>query len=196
MKRKHIIASFTILFILITSFISNSRKNLAQDHTHMPESHGKKGDKIMKPQIPQPLKIEHEELHAELVKATKAGGKTGEAAKEVARILHPHFEKEEEFALPPLGLLPSLSEGKVTPEMEGVLAMTDTLKAEFHQMIQEHKTVVAALKNLIEAAEKEKKMEHARFAEKLILHAKTEEEVLYPTTLLIGEYIKLKLKKE
>lgn len=168
---------------------------MAQGHAHTSESHEIKGGKITKPQIPQPLKVEHEELHAELIKATKAGGKTGEAAKEVARILHPHFEKEEEFALPPLGLLSSLTEGKVTSEMEDILAMTDTLKAEFHQMLQEHKTIVAALKNLIDAAKEEKKTEYAQFAEKLILHAKTEEEVLYPTTLLIGEYLKLKLKK-
>ncbi len=80
--------------------------------------------------IPQPLKLEHEELHAELVKATKAGGKIGEAAKAVAKILHPHFVREEEYALPPLGLLPLLVDGKVTPEMGNVLMMTDRLKAE------------------------------------------------------------------
>lgn len=195
MKRKNRIASLAILFMLTIFFISNSSKNTAQGHAHTSESHEIKGGKIMKPQIPQPLKVEHEELHAELIKATKAGGETGKAAKEVARILHPHFEKEEEFALPPLGLLSSLTEGKVTSEMEDILAMTDTLKAEFHQMLQEHKTIVAALKNLIDAAKEEKKTEYAQFAEKLILHAKTEEEVLYPTTLLIGEYLKLKLKK-
>ena len=58
----------------------------------------------MKPKIPEPLKLEHEELHADLVRATKAGGKTGEAAKAVAQVLHDHFVKEEEFALPPIGL--------------------------------------------------------------------------------------------
>ncbi len=62
------------------------------------------------------MKLEHEELHAELVKATKAGGKIGEVAKAVARILHSHFVKEEEYVLPPLGLLPPLAEGKATPE--------------------------------------------------------------------------------
>ena len=35
--------------------------------------------------------------------------------------------------------------------------------------------------------------EVAAFAEKLMLHAQTEEEVSYPTAILIGEYIKLKL---
>jgi hypothetical protein len=32
-----------------------------------------------------------------------------------------------------------------------------------------------------------------RFAEKLKLHAQTEEEVSYPTALLIGDFIKLAL---
>jgi hypothetical protein len=35
--------------------------------------------------------------------------------------------------------------------------------------------------------------DHARFAEKLALHAKTEEDVLYPAAILVGEYLKLKL---
>lgn len=53
---------------------------------------------VMKPKIPRPLKLEHAELHAELVRATKAGGKTGEAAKAVAKVVHNHFVREEEFA--------------------------------------------------------------------------------------------------
>jgi len=129
-----------------------------------------------------------------LVKATQAGGKTGEAARAVAVLLHPHFE-EEEYAQLPLGLLPLLAEGTVTLEMEQVLALTDKLKADLPQMLQEHKAIVAALKTLVDAATKEGKPEHADFAEKLILHAQTEEEVLYPSAILVGEYLKLKFKK-
>lgn len=145
--------------------------------------------------ILQPMKVEHDELHEELVKATKESGKVGEAAKAVATVLHSHFVKEEEYALPPLGLLPLLAEGKITPEMKSVLTMTDKLKAELPQMLSEHKAIVAALKNLVEVAKKENKMEYARFAEKLILHARTEEDVSYPTAILIGEFVKLKLNK-
>jgi hypothetical protein len=36
---------------------------------------------------------------------------------------------------------------------------------------------------------------HAGFAEKLTLHAQTEEEVLYPAALLVGRYVKLSLRK-
>jgi iron-sulfur cluster repair protein YtfE (RIC family) len=147
----------------------------------------------MKVKIPEPLKLEHEELHAELVRATKTGGKTEQAAKNVAKILHDHFVKEEDFALPPLGLLPLLAQGKVDHKMRNILGMTDRLKAELPDMLREHKAVVMALKKLMTAAKKENKPEHAHFAEKLALHAKTEEDVLYPTAILIGEYIKLRL---
>ena len=131
-------------------------------------------------EIPRPLKLEHEELHAELASATKAGGQVGEAAKTVAKVLHEHFMKEEEFALPPLGLLASLARDEVAEDAKSVFSMTDRLKAELPKMLEEHKAVVIALENLKRAAKTENKPEHARFAEKLILHAQTEEEVLYP----------------
>ena len=148
----------------------------------------------MNPKIPESLKLEHEELHAELARATKAGGKTGEAAKAVAGVLHNHFLKEEEFALPPIGLLAALARGEVDEEMRGVLVMTERLKAELPEMLREHQAVVAALEQLTAAAKKEKLPEHARFAEKLMLHAKTEEDVHYPAAILVGEYLKLKLE--
>ncbi len=128
--------------------------------------------------IPQPMKIEHDELHAELVRATKEKGRIGAAAKNVAKVLHSHFVNEEAYAIPPLALLPSLASGTVSPEMTEVLAMTDKLKADLPTMLEEHKAIVAALKKLIAASKKEKKLKYVRFAEKLMLHARTEEE--YP----------------
>ncbi len=144
--------------------------------------------------IPESLTIEHEELHEELVKATKLPGKTGESARAVAKVLHPHFVKEEEYALPPIGLLRELAEGKIRPEMASVVAMTDRLKADLPHMLEEHKAIVQALEKLAESARLEKLDEVARFAKKLSLHARTEEEVLYPAALLVGEFLKLRLK--
>ena len=93
---------------------------------------------------------------------------------------------------PPLGLLRLISEGKAVPEMGDALKMTEKLKADLPHMLEEHKSIVAALKVLTEASRKEKKMEYVQFADKLILHAQNEEEILYPTALLIGEYVKLR----
>lgn len=145
--------------------------------------------------IPKPLKSEHDDLHAELARARDAGGRTGEAAKAVAETLHPHFVREEEIAMPPLSLLGALAEDRMSPEMSQVLAKTESLEAELPQMLQQHRDIVAALERLSRAAEDEDKPEIARFAEKLVLHAQTEEAVLYPAAILVGRYVKLKLGK-
>ena len=143
--------------------------------------------------IPVSLKVEHDELHAELVSLTKAPGRVGDAARNVATLLHPHFVKEEEYALPPLGLLATVAQGAVMPAMRAVFAMTDRLKRELPEMLAEHRVVVAAREKLAEAGKAEKRTDAERFAEKLRLHAETEEQVLYPAAILVGEYVKAHL---
>jgi len=147
---------------------------------------------MMEFKTPISLKKEHDELHDMLRKATQLSGKTGEAAKAVAELMHPHFLKEEEYALPPLGLLPQLSSGKLSEEMKQVLSMTDKLKTELPEMLIEHKQIVAALEVLVQHATAEHHPDVAEFAEKLMLHAQTEEEVSYPTAILIGEFLRVK----
>jgi hypothetical protein len=149
----------------------------------------------MIPKIPKALVAEHQVLHAELVKLTLQRGKVGEVARTIATLLHPHFVKEEEFALPPLGLLVEITEGRVGAEMKDVLPMTDKLRAELPQMLAEHKLVVGALRRLAAAAKQEKKPEAARFAEALRLHALSEEQILYPAALLVGECIRARMGK-
>lgn len=141
---------------------------------------------------PRSLTVEHKELHAELKSVISAGGATGEAARGVECALQQHFQREEEYALPPLGLLPALASGKVMPEMMEAAEMTSKLRADMGQMLQEHKEIAVALNVLTDAAKQESKDEVVRFAEKLMLHARMEEEVFYPTSILIGEYLKLK----
>lgn len=145
--------------------------------------------------IPEAMKAEHDELNETLSRATREQGELGVAAKAVAKALHPHFLKEEELALPPLGLLPRLARGEVTPEMAEVVPMTDRLETELGQMLAEHKVIVEALKTFAAAAERSSKPEFRAFAEKLIRHAKTEEEVTYPAAILVGRYLKLTLKR-
>ena len=157
---------------------------------------------------PYTLKVEHEELHGELKNAIASGGATGEAAKEVASVLHPHFVKEEEYAMPLLGLLYVLTKENtssrgsqrrqtepgllnIEPQVrEMAISMSDRLEEDLSNMLEEHKTIVATLDKLKAAAAAENKKEQAHFAEKLVLHAKTEEEVLYPAAILIGKYLK------
>lgn len=150
----------------------------------------------MKLEIPKPLQVEHEELHARLVEATRHPGAVGEAAREVARLLHPHFVREEEFALPPLALLEELARDGANREMAAVLPMTRRLKAGLPQMLAEHKQIVGALGKLRDAARTAGRTEVERFAEALVLHAQTEEQVMYPAAILAGELVALQLEEK
>lgn len=140
--------------------------------------------------IPASIRAEHEEIHSALVAATKAPGRVGAAAKELAAILHPHFVREEQIALPPLGLLQPLSRGEFTPEMRDVLPMTDSLRTELPRMLEEHKAIHAATERLGEVARAEKNAAVARLAKQLAMHARNEEDVFYPAAVLVGDLVR------
>jgi hypothetical protein len=144
-------------------------------------------------QIPIPLQQEHEALHEQLRAATQAGGEVGEAGKTVAQLMHPHFVKEDSIALPPLGLLAALARGEVTPEMAQVLVLTDQLEAELPAMLAEHGAIVQALGVLSDAARRAGRSDIVEFAEALTQHARTEEEVLYPAAVLVGQVVRQRL---
>ena len=144
-------------------------------------------------ELPTVLTMEHESMQNDLARASRAGGQTEKAAWQVTRVLFPHVYREEEFAIPPLLLIPRLARGEFTPDMESILSKTEVLKAELPHMLAEHKAIVAALRRLLQAATAEGHAGFADFAQKLILHAQMEEEVLYPASILVGEFVKLKL---
>jgi hypothetical protein len=144
------------------------------------------------PAIPSSIKAEHEKLHERLAGLLKSGGRTASAAADVEKSLQPHFVKEEQFALPPLGLLSGLASGKLPSDAASVIKMTDRLKAEMPQMLHEHKEIVVALENLRTAAQQEHRTDAVAFADDLIAHATQEEQILYPSAILVGEYLKLK----
>jgi hypothetical protein len=144
--------------------------------------------------VPLSLRREHEELHADLAEAGQVPGRIGEAAREVARIMHPHFLREDEYAIPPLSLLARLAKGQVAPDMAEVLPLVARLKEELPLMIEEHRAIMGAVRQLAIAAESENDEKHIRFAAELIVHAQLEEEVLYPAAILVGEYVKAKLQ--
>jgi hypothetical protein len=146
-------------------------------------------------QIPESLQIEHRAIHHALEEATRAPGAVGAAAKELAAVLGPHFKREDEIALPPLGLLAPLAAGKKPAGMEAALAMTDALRKELPRMLEEHKRIRNATEKLRVAAREAKASVHEQFAKDLALHAQTEEEVLYPAAILVGEVIRTRMAK-
>lgn len=144
-------------------------------------------------EIPSTIMYEHKILHAGLHKVIRSDGNIGKAAEDVLQIFHEHFDKEEKYVLPQLSLLSLLAEDKISSEMKEMIPLTERLKKELPEMLEEHKKISSALSNLIEVAKRENESEAIEFAEDLMRHAKTEEEILYPAAILIGEFLKLKL---
>lgn len=142
--------------------------------------------------IPSSIQAEHKELHERLAKAVAAGGRTGAAAKEVERLMASHFLKEEQYAMPQLGLLPDVAAGRLPADATRVVEMGERLKRDMPVMMREHKAIAAALQQMRKAAVDERKPEAAAFADALMAHARQEEQILYPSAILLGEYLKLK----
>ena len=120
-----------------------------------PEARAAETPKLTTLDIPRSIRAEHEEIHSTLVEATRAEGAVGEAARALAAVLDPHFVREEQIALPPLGLLSSLAAGASLSEavQSHALAMSDSLKAELPRMLQEHAGIRAAVGSLRAAAQ-------------------------------------------
>jgi iron-sulfur cluster repair protein YtfE (RIC family) len=145
-----------------------------------------------KVRIPESVQVEHAAIHSMLVEATRAPGRVGVAARALAEVLHPHFVREEEIALPPLGLLAALAAGErlEDADVSAVLAMTDALRSELPRMLEEHKGIRAAVDALRLAAREAQSPRYEQLADQLAVHAQNEEEVLYPAAILVGDLIR------
>jgi hypothetical protein len=140
--------------------------------------------------IPASIRAEHDEIHEELARATKLAGRTGLSARALAALLQPHFEREEQIALPPLSLLGPLARNERVATPAWLLPMTDSLRRELPRMLREHVAIRAATQKLATAAQIEGQTSVVRFAEKLAAHARTEEEVLYPAAVVVGDLVR------
>lgn len=142
--------------------------------------------------IPSSVQTEHTAIHAALERATRAPGPVGDAAKSLAAILHPHFVREEQIALPPLGALAPLARGEPVSARDraALLAMTDSLRTELPGMLAEHGKIHAAVERLLQAARAAGNHDAESLAEELSLHALNEEQVMYPAALLVGELLR------
>jgi hypothetical protein len=157
----------------------------AQHHEHSPAPRF---------QIPESMRAEHQSIHARLVRATEAPGEVGEAARRLAAVLHPHFLREEQIALPPLGLLEPLARGEFADSMLAVLPLTDSLRVELPRMLEEHVAIAAAARGLEEIARSAGNDEVESLAKALQLHARAEEEVSYPAAILVGAIVRSRMR--
>lgn len=141
------------------------------------------------PPIPLSIRLEHESLAGALEDATRQPGRIGEAARNLADRMRPHFAKEEELALPLLGVLPIVASGETPPDADRFVRLAAALDIELPTMLEEHQGIAAAAQALVVAARDGNRPDIAEFGEELIRHAGSEEEITYPAAVLVGRYL-------
>ena len=136
---------------------------------------------------PASMEAEHEEIWQLLTSVQRLSGKTGSIAEKLAADLKTHIDKEESLALPLLGILVDLANGKLANATAKRAAETYVkFKKEYPGMLYGHKELVKVLDRLKRTGAEEGHLTAVRFAEKLVKHSQEEEEVLYPAALLAG----------
>ncbi|MDW5563540.1 MAG: hypothetical protein SA339_09970 [Methanomassiliicoccus sp.] len=140
--------------------------------------------------IPRSLREEHAHIIEVMESASREGGTIGPAATAVLAVLRPHLEKEEQIALPPLGMLTLSSEG-TAQEVEETIALSQRFSDDLSRMLEEHVIIGEKLQVLSVEAENAARKEYATIARELDRHMRLEEEIIYPAALLIGSYLRL-----
>jgi hypothetical protein len=144
-------------------------------------------------EIPQSMKIEHEDTVAQLTALTRRKGQVGVVARKALVLFKKHIAAEEAYIMPPLTLLPDLADGKATPDMAWAVAMTDRVKANREEIFQQHADVTDAMNELLAAATKAHDKAAADFAQSAVGDSLNDVEIMEPTVVLIGEYLRSKL---
>ncbi len=145
---------------------------------------------------PASVNKDHQELQRLLVSVQHLSGKTGAVAEGLADPLQAHMEKEENLALPLLGILAELVEGKLTMGQAFRAArLYSKMKEEYPGMLRGHREIRKQLSRLKKIGADEGHLTAVRFAEALEQHSQQEEEVLYPAALLAGKLASATQKK-
>ena len=142
--------------------------------------------------VPSALQRDHDDARTEFVRATAEGGRIAKASKRVAKLCLPHFEHEERTVFPILALLPYLAPENLQPEMMDVMPLISEFRAKHDAIVDHQQSILAAIDELMHAAHKHKNREFAEFAHNLKNHEDIEAELIYPTVILIGNYLQEK----
>ena len=118
-------------------------------------------------EVQQSIKVEYHQLRAHLDHAIVQHGNAAhlaQAARTARDLIRAHYDRSIQFVFPPLGLLPALAEGHVTPDMKAAVVMGERVRAERDQLFEENARITSALNELIAAAKDQRDQELVAFA--------------------------------
>ena len=151
------------------------------------------GPALAQHEIPQSLAVEHAETIERLTTLSKHPGEVGTVARKALELFRRHEARESEYILPPLTLLPVLADGKVTPDMAWAVAMADRVKADREVIFEEHTKITDIANALVNAGRRAHDAEAVEFAQAAVADSLNDIELLEPTVLVIGDYVRARL---
>ena len=146
-------------------------------------------------QVPQSIRLQHEQIVSRLASLAKGKGPVAAAAQKAVNVLKDHYAKEEQFVLPPLGLLPRLAKGEVSKDMEPAIAMAERTKAALAEFQNDHIQLTSLMNEMIAVGKKHRSQELLNLATRIANQSLNDIEVAQPATIFIGEYLRQKLPK-
>lgn len=142
----------------------------------------------MKIKTPKAITHGHTNLCSELDSIINKYPHLKEQTHSLNEIMTEHFNKEEKYGLPPLGLLLTLSEGNWELDEDTIFEMTNALNLHLGELKDEHENISKHMQELKIITEKENHVDVKRFINDLEIHMELEDQVLYPASKLIGNY--------
>ena len=149
-----------------------------------------------KPEVPSSIKATHESLLEQIHKLTLYNDSSRIIALKIEELMIHHFQEEEDYVLPQLGVLRALANGQIPEKSEEIIVLSETVRSHMNHLSAEHQLITAFIKELKEASAEENLPEINTFENEIFKHSTTEEQVFFPTSILIGEYLKLQTKKK
>jgi hypothetical protein len=144
-------------------------------------------------EIPQAIRLAHEEDIKELNEFAVDTGALGVAARHALDLVKKHHAREEEYIMPPLTLLSAVTEGKITKDMAWAVAMADRIKATREEIFEEHTAITDAMNNLLLEASLVRNQDAIDYALNAVADSLEDMEVEEPAAIMVGEVIRAKL---
>lgn len=149
-----------------------------------------------KPDVPSSIIETHASLLKQVHQMTFYKDSSSHVAIKLESFMQHHFKDEENFIFPLLGLLPLLAKEQLPEQNDDIIRLSENVKSELSHMSAEHQLINAYINELKQASTIENLPEISAFENEVLKHAKSEEEILFPASILIGDYLKLKSVKK
>ena len=139
---------------------------------------------------PSSLESMHEDLLRLLLAVQRLPGKTGSYAEQVGKRLQNHMNREDEVALPLLGLVQEAAGGHIGQRAATrATSLYARMRRDYPRLSREQKELVRMSEQLKKFGLEEGHPTAIRFADSLEQHCLEDDELHFPTALLVGRIV-------